>query len=47
MDGSATLAIVAAVAIEEPHTEAKPPQATTVAMARPPRRCPKKELAAR
>jgi hypothetical protein len=36
--GIATLDIVAAVARLEPHTALKPPQATTVAIARPPRR---------
>ena len=46
MGGSATLDMVAAVAKLEPHTAAKPAQATTVDMARPPRRWPMKALAA-
>ena len=41
MEGMATLDIVAAVARDEPHTALKPPQATTVAMASPPLRCPR------
>ncbi len=38
---------VAAVATEEPQIAAKPPQASTVAMPRPPRRWPISALAAR
>ena len=37
----ATRAIVAAVTMLDPHTEAKPPHAITVAIASPPRRCPR------
>ncbi len=40
MDGYATLAMVAAVAMEEPQMPPKPAEAHTVAMASPPRRCP-------
>ena len=42
MDGYATLAMVAAVAMEEPQMPPKPAEAQTVAMASPPRRCPMK-----
>ena len=42
MDGYATLAKVAAVAIEEPQMPPKPAEAHTVAMASPPRRWPMK-----
>jgi gliding motility-associated protein GldL len=37
----------AAVATEEPHIAANPPQAKTVATPKPPRKCPMNELAAR
>ena len=37
--------MVAAVASEEPHTDEKPPQATTVAIASPPRRWRSQALA--
>ena len=39
--------MVAAVAIEEPQMAPKPAQAHTVAMARPPRKCPMQVYAAR
>jgi len=42
IDGYATLAKVAAVAIEEPQIAPKPAQATMVDMARPPRLWPRK-----
>ena len=44
--GSATFDMVAAVASDEPHIALKPPQATMVAIERPPRLCPKKECEA-
>ncbi len=47
MAGYATLAMVAAVAIEEPQMAPKPAQAHTVAMASPPRRWPMHLWAAR
>ena len=40
IDGMATLAMVAEVAMELPDMAAKPPQAATVAIARPPRKWP-------
>ena len=46
MGGSATLDMVATVAKLEPQTLAKPAQATTVAIASPPLRWPKKAFAA-
>jgi hypothetical protein len=47
ISGMATLAMVAAVARLEPEMALKPPHATMVAMARPPRRWPRKALEAR
>ena len=46
ISGIATLPIVAAVATLDPETAANPPHATIVAIASPPRRCPRNELAA-
>ena len=46
ISGYATAENVAAVATDEPQMAAKPPQATTVATPRPPRRWPIIELAA-
>ena len=45
ISGNATRPKVAVVAIGEPHTAPKRPHPPMVAMARPPRRCPKKALA--
>ena len=42
MDGYATLAMVAAVAMDDPQMPPNPAEAHTVAMARPPRRWPMK-----
>ncbi|MCY1436987.1 hypothetical protein D9M71_531320 [compost metagenome] len=47
IEGMATLDMVAAVAMELPHTAEKAPQDTTVASARPPLKWPRKALAAR
>ena len=46
MGGIETLAMVAAVATDDPEMAAKPPQAATVAIARPPRLLPSQALAA-
>ena len=46
ISGSATLAMVAPVAIEDPQTEPKAAHPKTVDMARPPRRCPANARAA-
>jgi len=43
IDGIETLAMVAAVARLEPQIAEKPPQATTVAIDKPPRKCPRNE----
>ena len=40
ISGKAMDPIVAAVAVEEPEIAAKPPHPTTVAIARPPGKCP-------
>ena len=47
ISGSATFAMVAAVAIEEPQIEPNAAQASTAAIANPPRRWPMTALAAR
>ena len=46
MEGNAILAIVAAVARDDPQTELKPPQAIIVAIAKPPFLCLSHALAA-
>ena len=46
IDGRATFDIVATVARLDPQTALKPRQATTVAMAKPPRLCPSQALEA-
>ena len=46
MEGMATFDIVAAVASDEPQTALNPPQATTEAMASPPRTRQSRALAA-
>ena len=44
ISGMATLDMVAAVASDDPQIAANPPQATMVAIASPPRKCPRKAL---
>ena len=44
ISGMATFDMVAAVANDDPQIAAKPPQARIVAIARPPRKCPRNAL---